>query len=94
MTLNNQLVRSVGVSLLTGLLMLTTPTVQAADPIGRDRAAELVQQRYGGKVLDLQRVGSGNKMAYRVKLLQPSGRVKLILIDATSGKDLPFKGRQ
>ncbi|RDE18740.1 hypothetical protein DV711_14030 [Motiliproteus coralliicola] len=74
--------------------MLTTPVLQAAEPIGRDRAAEMVQQRYGGKVLDLKRVGSGNKMAYRVKLLQPSGRVKLILIDATSGKALPFKGRQ
>ncbi|MEH6469973.1 MAG: PepSY domain-containing protein [Halopseudomonas sp.] len=56
----------------------------------REQAAQHVQQHYDGKILDLKPIKTGNGQAYRVKLLQPSGRVKLMLIDAHDGKPRPF----
>ncbi len=53
--------------------------------ISQSRAASLVKQRYGGKVLKVQRSKSGNKITYRVKLLQESGRVRQVVVDAQTG---------
>lgn len=72
-------------------LLLSASLCGAAEPMTRDQAARHVQQQYGGKILDLQPVKTSSGKAYRVKLLQQSGRVKLMLIDASSGQQLPFK---
>jgi hypothetical protein len=72
--------------------LLLCGTLGAAPPqvLDRDQVAQLIKQEYGARILDLQSVPTGNGPAFRVKLLQPSGRVKLLLIDAVDGKPLPF----
>lgn len=94
MSLKKRAVRSLSLSTLIGALMIIPPPSLADEPISREQMAEQLQQRYGGRVLDLQAVGIGEQMVYRVKLLQPSGRVKLMLVDAVTGKVMPFKGSQ
>ncbi|TQV68265.1 peptidase M4 [Exilibacterium tricleocarpae] len=53
--------------------------------ISQSRAAALVKQRFGGKVLKVQRKQSGDRLVYRVKLLQDSGRVRQVTVDARTG---------
>lgn len=55
--------------------------------ISAAQAATIAARSSGGKVLKVNRQGDG----YRVKVLQPSGRVKNIWVDARSGK---VKGKQ
>ncbi len=50
--------------------------------IGEARAAAIAARNSGGKVLKVKRQGNG----YKVKVLQPSGRVKNVWVDANSGK--------
>lgn len=66
------------------LLALSAPALALTSA----EVAARVQRQYGGQVLDIQRIRANNTAAYRVKLLQPSGRVKLLLIDADSGRPL------
>ena len=81
-------------SWLCALVLSGSICVQAAEPMSREQAAQHVQQHYGGKILDIQPLQTGQGPAYRVKLLQPSGRVKLMLIDARDGKAKAFKGNK
>ncbi len=73
-------------------LLLSLSISVPASALSSAEAAQQVQRRYGGQVLDIRKVRSNNTAAYRVKLLQPSGRVKLLLIDAGSGK--PISGQK
>jgi uncharacterized membrane protein YkoI len=47
-------------------------------------AAGKVQKRYGGKVLSVK-LGK-NRVAYRVKILTDAGVVKIVTVDASSGR--------
>ncbi len=71
-------------------LVLSSALCAAPDVMDRDQIARHVQQQYGGQILDLKSVKTGAGPAYRVKLLQSSGRVKLMLIDARNGKPRKF----
>ncbi len=51
-----------------------------------DEAARLVKQAYGGKVLRVQSVRVNGNPGYRVKLLQDSGRIVYVSVDARSGR--------
>ncbi|WP_235369967.1 PepSY domain-containing protein [Shewanella sp. ECSMB14102] len=51
-----------------------------------DEAARLVKQAYGGKVLRVQSVKGNGNPGYRVKLLQDSGRIVYVSVDARSGR--------
>ena len=53
--------------------------------ISPSRAAALAKERYGGKVLKVQRQQSGQRLTYRVKLLLDSGHVRQVTVDATTG---------
>lgn len=75
----------IGVLLLSGALYAAPPAI-----MDREQAAQHIARHYKGKILDLQPVVTGDGQAYRVKLLQPSGRVKLMLIDAQDGSQRPF----
>ena len=53
-------------------------------------AARSAEQQYGGRVLKVEK----KKGAYRVKLLQPSGKVKIVRVpDPSSEPDEPGAGR-
>lgn len=52
--------------------------------VGPGAAASSVQKRYGGKILSVE-LGK-NKVAYRVKVLTEAGVVKIVTVDAASGR--------
>lgn len=52
--------------------------------VGRDAAAAAAQRVAGGRVLSVERAGN----AWRVKIVTPQGEVKVVLIDAASGRPL------
>lgn len=54
--------------------------------IGEQRAASIVKEHFGGRVLKVQFVSDNGGAAYRVKILNESGRVKSVLVDARSGE--------
>lgn len=54
--------------------------------ISAKEAARIVKNKYGGKVLKVKRVGSKNKLNYRVKLLKKSGHVISVTVDGNSGR--------
>ncbi len=85
-------IMTVGIVVLSALFLSTS-----IHSMGLDEAVNKVQSELGGKVLDVQRVTVQHAPAYRIKLLQPSGRVQVLLIDANSGALLtevkPKKGR-
>lgn len=72
-------------------LLLSSSLYAGPKAMDRDQVARFIQQQYGGKILDLKTIKTGSGSAYRIKLLQPSGRVKLMLIDAQDGKQRIFK---
>ncbi len=57
---------------------------QADKGISKSRAASAAQRQYGGKVLKVSRSGD----RYRVKILQKTGKVVIVTVDARSGKVL------
>ena len=67
------------VAIVLGILL--SLSVSAA-PLSAAQAAKKAQQQYGGQVLDIKQVRSNNSTAYRIKLLQPSGRVKVLIMSA------------
>jgi len=71
-------------ALTTALLMILT--LPAWADVSRDVAAATVQQASGGRVLAGDRVDHGGRAAWRVKVLTPQGEVKVILVDAASGR--------
>ncbi|WP_207062698.1 PepSY domain-containing protein [Motiliproteus sp. SC1-56] len=75
----------------TWLLLVLLAATPAQAELSPDQAARRVQKQFGGQVLDIQPVKTGRGRAYRIKLLQPSGRVKLMLLDAEDGRPKRFK---
>ncbi len=70
-------------SLCAILLLLSAP---AWAEISRDGAAAAAQRMSGGRVLAVEKSGSGSEAVWRVKLVTPQGEVVVILIDAASGQ--------
>lgn len=73
---------------LTCALALAIASVAAWADIGRDEAAAAAQRASGGRVLAIERAQSGDRPVWRVKVLIPSGEVRVILVDATTGRTL------
>ena len=55
---------------------------ERGNTISSSKAAAIAKSRYGGKVLKVKKSGS----VYRVKLLQPSGHVKQVVVDGNTGR--------
>ena len=70
--------------LLCALLLALALPAWAA--VSRDEAAGIAQRQTGGRVLTVERADAGGKPAWRVKVVTPRGEVRVILIDAASGK--------
>jgi uncharacterized membrane protein YkoI len=54
--------------------------------IGRDEAAAAAQRVASGRVLSVDRIEADHRPAWRVKVLTAQGEVRVILIDAASGR--------
>ena len=72
--------------------MLLSLSATAA-PLSAAEAADRARQLFGGQVLDIKQVRANNSKAYRIKLLQPSGRVKVLIMNS-GGKVLSSSGKK
>lgn len=67
------------------LIVLAAP---AWADISRDEAAAAAQRVSEGRVLSVEKSDSGRRPVWRVKILTSQGEVRVILIDAVSGRPL------
>jgi uncharacterized membrane protein YkoI len=76
--------------LLTALTtaLLIGLTLPAWAEVSRDEAAATVQRTSGGRVLAVDKTDRDGRVVWRVKVLTAKGEVKVILVDATSGRTL------
>jgi len=72
--------------LLCALLMALGSAAWA--DVSRDQAVVAAQQASGGRVLSVERAERDGRPVWRVKVLSAQGEVKVILIDAASGRVL------
>jgi uncharacterized membrane protein YkoI len=72
--------------LITALLLASAQPVWA--DVSRDEAAATAQKSSGGRVLSADKTERDGRAVWRVKVLTPQGEVKLVLIDAASGRAL------
>jgi len=70
-------------ALCTFLIALATP---AWADIGREEAAVAAQRVASGRVLSVDKAEAGKRPVWRVKVLTSQGEVRVILIDAASGR--------
>ncbi|MHB1249191.1 MAG: PepSY domain-containing protein [Polaromonas sp.] len=68
-----------------GLVALALP---AWADVSRDDAATSARQLSGGQVLAVEKTEREGRPVWRVKVLTPQGEVRVILIDAASGRTL------
>ena len=73
-------------TVLTSEISTILAAAEAARPVkvSPGAAASKVQKRYGGKILSVK-LGK-NRVAYRVKILTEAGVVKIVTVDAASGR--------
>lgn len=65
---------------------LLAASVPAWADVSRDEAAAIAQRQSGGRVLAVERADAGGRAAWRVKLVTPAGEVRVILLDAATGR--------
>lgn len=66
--------------------ILAASGVQVYAQISVDQAVAKVQREVGGRVLSADSESRDGRVRYRVKLLLPDGRVKIVYVDAASGQ--------
>ncbi len=67
----------------TVLLALSVP---AWADLSRDDAAAAAQRASNGRVLSVERADGGGRPAWRVKVLTAGGEVRVLLVDAATGR--------
>lgn len=72
---------------LSSALLMALALPAWAD-VSRDDAATVAQKASGGRVLAVEKNEREGHPVWRVKVLTPQGEVKVILIDAASGRTL------
>jgi uncharacterized membrane protein YkoI len=77
----NRLLPKIMAAALLAAMMLPA---QAA--LNRDQAAAVAQRETGGRVLSVDRADAGGRGLWRVKVVTGKGDVRVILVDAESGK--------
>jgi uncharacterized membrane protein YkoI len=53
--------------------------------VSLNEAVQQVQRETGGRVLSADTVNQGGRKVHRIKLLTPSGQVRVVVIDAQTG---------
>lgn len=62
--------------------LITSPTLAESTEISPKQATSIVQKNYPGRILSVKQ----NAGQYRVKVLDDAGNLKIIKVDAQSGK--------
>lgn len=70
------------------LLVLVLLSAPVWADVSRDGAAAAAQQATGGRVLSVERAESGGRLVWRVKVVTGRGEVRVVLIDAATGRPL------
>jgi uncharacterized membrane protein YkoI len=77
---------------MKAVLSLVCALVVAAAPawadVSRDDAAATAARMAGGRVLSIERGEAGGRPVWRVKVVTAQGEVRVILIDAASGRPM------
>ena len=73
-------------TLVTALLMALA--LPAWAEVSRDDATSLARQVTGGRVLAVEKIEREGRPVWRVKVLTAQGEVKVVLIDAATGRTL------
>jgi uncharacterized membrane protein YkoI len=72
--------------------LILAAAVAAALPawadVSRDDAAAIAQRVSQGRVLAVERAEAGNRPVWRVKVVTPSGEVRVVLVDMATGRPL------
>lgn len=58
----------------------------APERVGSNEAAAIARSQSGGRVLDVRRATEDGRPCYLVRLLLADGRVRIVVVDAESGK--------
>ena len=69
------------------LALLLTAGVVQAQTLTMDQAAAIARERHGGKVVSVQPTERDGEKAYAVRILQRSGKVITVIIDAEQRPD-------
>lgn len=72
-------------SLLLALLLACAP---AWADVSREEAATSAQRSTGGRVLSVDKSHMGNRAVWRVKVVTAGGEVRVVMIDAATGRPL------
>lgn len=72
--------------LLTVCAVLLALAAPAWAEVSRDQAAAAAQQQTGGRVLSVDKAEAGRQTVWRVKVVTPRGEVRVVFIDAGSGR--------
>jgi uncharacterized membrane protein YkoI len=56
--------------------------------VSRDDAAAIAQRMTQGRVLAVERSDAGNRPVWRVKVVTPSGDVRVVLVDMATGRPM------
>lgn len=72
-------------SLLLVLLLASAP---AWADVSREEAATSAQQATGGRVLSVDKSRMGDRAVWRVKVVTAGGEVRVVMVDAATGRPL------
>ena len=67
-------------------LLLALAGLPAWADVSRDEAATVAQRETGGRVLAVERSDAGGRAVWRVKVVTPRGEVRVVLVDAATGR--------
>jgi len=67
-------------------LCLLTAAAPAWAEVDRDAASAVAQKASGGRVLAVDKTERDGRAVWRVKVLTAQGEVRLLLVDAASGR--------
>lgn len=66
--------------------LLLASALPAWADVGRDEAAAAAQRVASGRVLAVERAEVDRKPVWRVKILSAQGEVRIVVVDAASGR--------
>ena len=66
--------------------LLFASALPAWADVGRDEAAAVAQRVASGRVLAVERAEVDHKPVWRVKILTAQGEVRVVIVDAASGR--------
>jgi len=64
------------------VLILALAITPAVWGMSLNQAVQQVQQQTGGRVLSAETVRQGGRLVHRIKVLTPSGQVRVVTVDA------------